>query len=34
MRYLEGNVTNPLGARMEWQVPQRVERLVQMLDAR
>jgi aminoglycoside phosphotransferase (APT) family kinase protein len=34
MRYREGNVTNPLGARMEWQVPQRVERLVQMLDAR
>ena len=33
MRYLEGNVTNPLGARMEWQVPQRVDRLVQMLNS-
>jgi len=33
MRYLEGNVTNPLGARMEWQVPQRVDRLVQMVSS-
>ena len=33
MRYLEGNVTNPLGARMEWQVPQRVDRLVKLVDS-
>lgn len=33
MRYLEGNVTNPLGARMEWQVPQRVDRIVQMINS-
>lgn len=33
MRYIEGNVTNPLAARMEWQVPLRIERMVSLLDA-
>lgn len=32
MRYREGNVTNPDGARMEWQVPLRIERMLQVLD--
>jgi aminoglycoside phosphotransferase (APT) family kinase protein len=32
MRYIEGTVTNPLGARMEWQVPLRVERMRQLID--
>jgi len=32
MRYREGNVTNPQGARMEWQVPLRIERMLQLLD--
>jgi aminoglycoside phosphotransferase (APT) family kinase protein len=32
MRYREGNVTNPQGARMEWEVPARIERMLQMLD--
>jgi aminoglycoside phosphotransferase (APT) family kinase protein len=34
MRYIEGTVTNPLGARMEWQVPLRVERMLALLDGR
>jgi aminoglycoside phosphotransferase (APT) family kinase protein len=32
MRYIEGNVTNPLAARMEKQVPLQVERLVRMIE--
>ncbi len=32
MRYREGNVTNPDGARMEWQVPLRVQRMLHALD--
>lgn len=32
MRFREGNVTNPDGARMEWQVPLRIERMLQILD--
>lgn len=32
MRYLQGNVTNPLGARMEWQVPLRIERMLEVLE--
>jgi aminoglycoside phosphotransferase (APT) family kinase protein len=32
MRYLEGNVTNPAGARMEWQVPLRVERMRALVE--
>ena len=32
MRYREGTVTNPDGARMEWQVPLRVERMLHALD--
>ena len=32
MRYLEGNVTNPQGARMKEQVPLRVERMLQLID--
>ncbi|HEX6031212.1 MAG TPA: phosphotransferase family protein [Tepidiformaceae bacterium] len=32
MRWLEGNVTNPLGARMEWQVPLRVERMLALIE--
>jgi aminoglycoside phosphotransferase (APT) family kinase protein len=33
MRYIEGNVTNPLGARMEKMVPLRVERILALLDS-
>lgn len=32
MRYIEGNVTNPAGARTEWQVPMRIERMLQLID--
>lgn len=32
MRYIEGNVTNPMGARMEWQVPMRIERMLRLLE--
>lgn len=32
MRYIEGNVTNPMGARTEWQVPMRIERMLALLD--
>ncbi|MCC7366477.1 MAG: phosphotransferase family protein [Dehalococcoidia bacterium] len=32
MRYLEGNVTNPQGARMKESVPERVERMVQLIS--
>ncbi len=31
MRYIEGNVTNPQGARMEWQVPMRVDRMLRLI---
>lgn len=34
MRYLEGNVTNPAGARMEWQVPMRIERIWRTIEGR
>jgi aminoglycoside phosphotransferase (APT) family kinase protein len=33
MRWREGNVTNPAGARMEWQVPLRVERMQRLISA-
>ncbi|MCK9521328.1 MAG: phosphotransferase, partial [Dehalococcoidia bacterium] len=32
MRYIEGNVTNPQGARMKEQVPLRVERMLRLID--
>jgi aminoglycoside phosphotransferase (APT) family kinase protein len=32
MRYLEGNVTNPLGARMKESVPERIEKMLEMVD--
>jgi aminoglycoside phosphotransferase (APT) family kinase protein len=32
MRWLEGNVTNPLGARMEWQVPLRVDSMLALIE--
>jgi aminoglycoside phosphotransferase (APT) family kinase protein len=32
MRYLEGNLTNPAGARMEWQVPQRLQRMLRVIE--
>jgi aminoglycoside phosphotransferase (APT) family kinase protein len=32
MRYIEGNVTNPLAARMEKQVPQQIERMLRLID--
>ena len=32
MRYLEGNVTNPLAARMEKSVPLQVERMLRLID--
>lgn len=33
MRYLQGNVTNPQGARMKEEVPKRVERLMEVIAA-
>jgi hypothetical protein len=32
MRYIEGNVTNPQGARMEHSVPLQVEAMIELLD--
>ncbi|MGE5594991.1 MAG: phosphotransferase family protein [Hyphomicrobiales bacterium] len=32
MRYIEGNVTNPAGARMKEQVPLRIERMLELLS--
>ena len=33
MRFIEGNVTNPRGARMEQQVPQRIARMLRLLES-
>ncbi|MFN0146346.1 MAG: phosphotransferase family protein, partial [Dehalococcoidia bacterium] len=33
MRYLEGNVTNPLAARMEKSVPAQVERMLRLIHS-